>query len=110
MADAVAADVGRIVLGRKRRFEPGALRRLVDFIRSEKVLILHAPGSSPSVRYQVAAVGVYSGRTSLWAATVCWVFRQAGKPYPLMLHRGDLPEFAERSQGRVRSCWPRPWR
>jgi glycosyltransferase involved in cell wall biosynthesis len=45
-------------------------------------------------RYQVAAVDVYSGPAFFWAKAVCWMLRQAGKPYLLMLHGGNLPKFA----------------
>src|ERR1700676_948624 len=45
-------------------------------------------------RYQVAAVDVYSGAAFFWAKAVCWMLRQAGKPYILMLHGGNLPKFA----------------
>jgi len=52
-------------------------------------------------RYQVAQVDVYSGRPFLWAEVVCSVLRQAGKPYILTLHGGNLPSFARRWPGRV---------
>lgn len=46
LREAVTADVGRIVLQRQSRFDARAIRRLVDFIRAEKIAILHAHGSS----------------------------------------------------------------
>ena len=54
-------------------------------------------------RYQVAAIDVYSGPAFYWAKAVCWILRQAGKPYILMLHGGNLPEFASRMPKLVRS-------
>ena len=46
LREAVAACVGRIALERKNRFDHGAIRRLVDFIRNQKIEILHAHGST----------------------------------------------------------------
>jgi glycosyltransferase involved in cell wall biosynthesis len=46
LRDGVAADVGRLALERKSRFDWCAIRRLVDFIRDQKITILHAHGSS----------------------------------------------------------------
>jgi glycosyltransferase involved in cell wall biosynthesis len=46
LREAVAADVGQLALRRKSRFDPSAIRRLVDFIRRQKIAILHAHGSS----------------------------------------------------------------
>jgi glycosyltransferase involved in cell wall biosynthesis len=53
-------------------------------------------------RYQVAAVDLYSGPAFFWAKAVCWMLRQAGKPYILMLHGGNLPKFAARRPKLVR--------
>src|SRR5579862_7236247 len=46
LADAVSAHVGRLALERTNRFDAGAVRRLMNFVRSEKIRILHAHGSS----------------------------------------------------------------
>lgn len=46
LADLVAADVGRLRLNRQRRFDVGALQRLVAFIRDHDLHILHAHGAS----------------------------------------------------------------
>jgi len=56
-----------------------------------------------SNRYEVAAVDLYSGPAFFWAKAVCAVLRRAGKPYILMLHGGNLPTFAARRRGLVRS-------
>lgn len=53
-------------------------------------------------RYQVAAVDIYSGPAFFWAKAVCWMLRQIGKPYILMLHGGNLPTFAARRPKLVR--------
>src|ERR1019366_9057326 len=46
LRDAVAADVGRLALERKSRFDSRAVRCLVDYIGTQKIMILHAHGSS----------------------------------------------------------------
>jgi glycosyltransferase involved in cell wall biosynthesis len=46
LSELVAEDVGRLRLQRKRRFEVGALRRLVAFIRQHRIRILHAHDTS----------------------------------------------------------------
>lgn len=46
LRDAVAADVKRLTLERKNRFDSRAIRSLVEFIRNQKIMILHAHGSS----------------------------------------------------------------
>jgi glycosyltransferase involved in cell wall biosynthesis len=55
LADVVEADVGRIALGRRRRFESSALRSLVNFILTEEIRILHAHGSSLFIAALAAA-------------------------------------------------------
>jgi len=52
-------------------------------------------------RYDVAHVEVYSGNAFIWAETVCWSLRAAGRPYVLALHGGNLPVFACRWRRRV---------
>jgi glycosyltransferase involved in cell wall biosynthesis len=46
LAELVGSDVGRLSLGRRRRFDLGALRRLVGFIRRNDIRVLHAHGTS----------------------------------------------------------------
>lgn len=46
LADAVAADVGRLRLGRRWRFDAAAMRRLASFIKEHDIKILHAHGSA----------------------------------------------------------------
>jgi len=46
LAELIAHDVGRLCLERKRRCDFGALRRLVAFIRTHHVDILHAHGTA----------------------------------------------------------------
>lgn len=46
LREAVAGDVGQLALRRKGRFDPSAIQRLLDFIREQKIEILHAHGSS----------------------------------------------------------------
>ena len=54
LQDAVAADVEHIALKRKSRFDFGGIRRMVDFISSQKIAILHAHGSSLFVAVSAA--------------------------------------------------------
>ncbi len=53
-------------------------------------------------RYEVAVVDVFSGRAFLWAEAVVLALRALGKPFVLVLHGGNLPEFARRWPGRVK--------
>ncbi len=46
LADLVEEDVVRLRLARKRRFDAGALRRLIAYIRQNQIQILHAHGPS----------------------------------------------------------------
>jgi len=46
LREAVASGVKRTALERKSRFDYGAVRRLVEFIRNQKIEILHAHGST----------------------------------------------------------------
>jgi glycosyltransferase involved in cell wall biosynthesis len=46
LSDALAPDVGRLCLLRRRRFDWPALRRLVGFIRTHQVRVLHAHGTA----------------------------------------------------------------
>jgi glycosyltransferase involved in cell wall biosynthesis len=52
--------------------------------------------------FDVAIVEVYSNAAFIWAESVCWVLRQARKPYILSAHGGQLPSFAIRWPNRVR--------
>jgi glycosyltransferase involved in cell wall biosynthesis len=49
----------------------------------------------------VACVDVFSGAAFLWAEAACAILRQRQKPYVLILHGGNLPEFAKRCSSRV---------
>src|ERR1700730_14014750 len=53
-------------------------------------------------RYEIAQVDVFSGNAFRWAEVVCWVLRQAAKPYILTLHGGNLPAFSRERPKRVR--------
>jgi glycosyltransferase involved in cell wall biosynthesis len=46
LASEVRADVGRLALNRTRTLDPGALRRLLDFVRENEIAILHAHASA----------------------------------------------------------------
>jgi glycosyltransferase involved in cell wall biosynthesis len=53
--------------------------------------------------YTVAQVDVFSGASFLWAESVCFLLRRAGKPYVLTLHGGGLPKFMARWPRRARA-------
>src|SRR6185369_8444129 len=55
-----------------------------------------------SRRCSVACVDVFSGSAFLWAEAACAILRRSQKPYVLILHGGNLPEFARRNSSRVR--------
>ncbi|MCP4658262.1 MAG: glycosyltransferase, partial [bacterium] len=46
LAAQVAADVGRLRLNRRRRFSPWAAAKLVRFLRTHRIAILHAHSTS----------------------------------------------------------------
>jgi hypothetical protein len=54
-------------------------------------------------RYRVAAIDLYSGQAFLWAVMACWILQRVGRPFVLMLHGGNLPQFAAERPGWVRS-------
>jgi glycosyltransferase involved in cell wall biosynthesis len=51
----VTADVGRLELKRNSRFDSRAIRSLVEFIRKQKIMIVHAHGSSLFIATLAAA-------------------------------------------------------
>src|SRR3954471_19625153 len=71
---------GWTVISASRRL--GRVQRLLDMVDT---------AWSRRRSYGVAQVDVYSGLAFLWAETVCWTLRRAGKPYVLTLHGGNLP-------------------
>jgi glycosyltransferase involved in cell wall biosynthesis len=72
LGDLVACDVGRLRLRRTRRFDAGALLRLVAFIRAHDLHILHAHG------------------TSLFSAVIASLF----PPYPVVVWHDHLGRYA----------------
>ncbi len=58
----VAADVGRLRLARRRRFDAAALRRMVAYIRAHDIKILHAHGSSVFI---AGAASLFARRSAL---------------------------------------------
>lgn len=84
LADRLNPDVGRICLGRRRVIEWQATRRLVSFIRSENIQILHAHSMS-ILTANLAAV--FSPRPAMvWHAH--WGLSETyAKPYRLLTRR-----------------------
>jgi len=53
--------------------------------------------------YSIACISVFSGPAFIWAEAATVLLRLLGKPYIAVLRGGNLPSFAERWPGRVRS-------
>jgi len=51
--------------------------------------------------YDVAIVGLYSGRAFLWGEAVSRLLEKLGRPFVISLHGGALPEFAKQYPQRV---------
>lgn len=51
--------------------------------------------------YDLAIVGLYSGRAFLWGEAVSWLLEKLGCPFVISLHGGSLPEFARLHPRRV---------
>ena len=51
--------------------------------------------------YDLAIVGLYSGKAFLWGEAVSWLLKKLGKPFVISLHGGALPEFAKRHPRRI---------
>lgn len=51
--------------------------------------------------YDVAIVGLYSGRAFLWGEAVAWLLEKLSRPFVISLHGGALPEFARLHPNRV---------
>lgn len=51
--------------------------------------------------YDVAIVGLYSGRAFLWGEAVSSLLEKLGCPFVISMHGGALPEFARRNPQRV---------
>lgn len=54
--------------------------------------------------YDVAIVGLYSGRAFLWGEAVSSLLARLACPFVLSLHGGRLPEFSATQAQRVRAC------
>ncbi|HQR31446.1 MAG TPA: glycosyltransferase family 4 protein [Blastocatellia bacterium] len=51
--------------------------------------------------YDVAIVGLYSGRAFLWGEAVSWLLEKLGRPFVISMHGGALPNFAKQHPQRV---------
>ncbi len=52
--------------------------------------------------YQIGLVDVFSGRGFVWAELAVTLLHKLGKKIVVMLHGGNLPEFAQKNASRVR--------
>ncbi len=81
LAELVKADVGKICLGRMRRFDLAGLRRLIRFIKANRIQVLHAHSTALFVAVQAAFFPPYpkviwhdhSGRNAL-AERAAWLY------------------------------------
>jgi len=69
--------------------------------RMERVLDMFGTVWSSRHQYRLASIDVFSGLAFIWAEMVCFLLKRIGKPYILILHGGNLPEFSRRWPGRV---------
>ncbi|HMV83896.1 MAG TPA: glycosyltransferase [Blastocatellia bacterium] len=53
--------------------------------------------------YDVAIIGLYSGRAFLWGETVAALLHWLGRPFVISMHGGALPEFAAQNPERVKN-------
>ncbi len=53
-------------------------------------------------RFNVAHVDVFSGPAFRWAEASVWLLKRLGKPTVITLHGGNLPDFAQAHEKRVR--------
>src|SRR5215471_9431788 len=72
------------------------LARLIDTLWT----ILHK-----KTEFDLAVVDVFSGRAFVLAEAAVHLLRFLGKPFILVLHGGNLPEFSRRWPGRVRKLF-----
>ena len=72
--------------------KPGRIERLLDML-----------GTVLSRRrdYNIATIDIFSGLAFFWAEAVGLTLSWLGKPFVLILHGGNLPNFAQRWSGRV---------
>lgn len=54
--------------------------------------------------YDLAIVGLYSGRAFLWGEAISSLLKLLGRPFIVSLHGGALPQFAARHSERVKNC------
>src|SRR4030095_14656297 len=57
-----------------------------------------------SCLYDVAVVDLYTGRAFIWGYTLSIVFSILKRPFVLVLHGGDLPDFAQLHPKPVIAC------
>lgn len=53
--------------------------------------------------YDLAIVGLYSGRAFLWGEAVASLLKMLGRPFVISMHGGALPEFAARNPERIKN-------
>lgn len=110
----IAADVGRLRLGRRNRFDPDAVRRLAAYIRRHEIKIVHAHGSSLFVAR--AATLLARGGSLVWhdhfgryleQERPAWLYRAATHGIGGVIAVNE--SLAEWARGRLRMPPERVW-
>ncbi len=114
LAAQVSPDVNHLRLGRRHRFDSGAIRRLASFVTENNIQIMHAHGSSLFLARMVAALtGAprviwhdHYGQSELEDRPV-WLYRMATRGVSgVMSVNGILAEWARRKlQVRAERVW-----
>lgn len=72
--------------------KPGRIARLLDMLFTVW---------SRRNQFKIATIDTFSGPSFFWAEVIGFTLRKLGKPFVLILHGGDLPNFSRRHQQRV---------
>lgn len=114
LARLVADDVGRLRLGRRGRFDLGAVRRLAAYVKRHEIKILHAHGSSLFVAR--AATLLRRGTALVWhdhfgryleEERPVWLYRAATRRIGGVIAVNE--SLAEWARGRLRVSPERVW-
>lgn len=91
-------------LANKLRGESGGIIQVSPY-RSGLLRSLHMAATTLWRRrdYDVAIVGLYSGRAFWWGEAVASLLKWLGRPFVISMHGGALPEFAARNPVRVKN-------
>jgi glycosyltransferase involved in cell wall biosynthesis len=91
-------------LSNKLRDQTGGIIQVSPY-RSGLLRSLHMVATTLWRRraYDLAIVGLYSGRAFLWGEAVASLLKLLGRPFVISMHGGSLPEFAAQNPKRVKN-------